>query len=248
MSGHSKWHNIRLRKGKQDAIRGKTFTRIAREIIIAARNGGGDQEMNPSLRSAIAKAKEANMPADNIKRNIQRGTGEIEGAQYEQLTYEGYGPGGIAVIVQCFTENKNRTVSEVRHAFSKYGGNLSESGSVAWQFKSQGLITVDAGATTEDALFEVAMEAGAENLTLEDDVFEVTTSPDELHIVQVAIEKAGILITDASLDLFPTNMVQVDEKDVRAVVRFMDALDDLDDVQETYANFDISEEVMEAVE
>lgn len=247
MAGHSKWHNIRLRKGKQDAVRGKTFTRLARELIIAARNGGGDPDANNSLRLAIQKARAANMPADTIKRNIQRGTGEVEGVNYEQVVYEGYGPGGIAVIVQCLTENRNRTVADVRLIFSKCGGNMSESGSVSWQFKPEGLITVEEG-VTEDRLFEVAMDAGAEDISSDEGVFQVTTAPDDLHRVVNALEAAGIQITDAELTMTPTNTVEVGENEAPGVLRLMDMLEDNDDVQQTFANFDISEEVMKAVQ
>jgi YebC/PmpR family DNA-binding regulatory protein len=248
MSGHSKWHNIRIRKGKQDAERGKIFTRLAREIIVAARAGGGDIDLNNTLRLAVQKARAANMPADTIKRNIMRGTGEAEGIVYEQVTYEGYGPAGVAVIVECLTENRNRTVSEVRHAFTKAGGNLSEPGSVAWQFTPKGVITIAAATTTEDKVFEVAMDAGAEDLSTEEDSFIVTTAPEELHLVQGALEQAGIAATDVEYTLIATNTVKVGEEDAPAVIRFMEALDDVDDVQQTYANFDISEEVMKAVE
>jgi YebC/PmpR family DNA-binding regulatory protein len=249
MSGHSKWHNIRIRKTKQDAERGKIFTRLAREIIVAARVGGGDVDSNNTLRIAVQKARAANMPADTIKRNIQRGTGEAEGITYEQVTYEGYGPAGVAVMVECLTENRNRTVSEVRHAFTKFGGNLSEPGSVAWQFAPKGVINIEKSKVTEDKLFEVAMEAGAEDLATEDEeTYEVTTAPDALHIVQTAIEKAGIPIADAQYTLIPTNTVKVGADDAPSVIRFMEGLDDVDDVQQTYANFDIPEEVMKAVE
>ncbi|MEP0765078.1 MAG: YebC/PmpR family DNA-binding transcriptional regulator [Fimbriimonadia bacterium] len=244
MAGHSKWHNIRIRKEKQDAQRGKIFTRIAREIIVAARNGGGDPEMNPSLRVAVEKAREANMPADTIKRNIQRGTGEMEGVVYEQVSYEGYGPAGVAVVVMCLTENRNRTVADVRHVFSKHGGNMSEPGSVTWQFRSVGLISVDAQALPEDRMVELAMEAGAEDLSTEDGIYEITTAPEDLHKVQCALEAAGVKVQGSELTLTPINVVAVAEADAPAVMRFMDALEDLDDVQNVYANFDIPDEVM----
>jgi len=246
MAGHSKWHNIRIRKGKQDAARGKTFTRLAREIIMAARTGGGDPDLNNSLRLAIQKARAENMPADTIKRNIQRGTGEEQGIVYESVFYEGFGPAGIAIILQCLTENRNRTVADIRHIFSKCGGNMSESGSVSWQFKPQGLIRVDD--VPEEKLMEVAMEAGAEDITNEEGTWEVLTAPDDLHKVVQALETAGIQIADAELTMIPSNTVAVSEKDAPAVFRIMDMLDDCDDVQQTFSNFDIPDEIMKSLE
>jgi YebC/PmpR family DNA-binding regulatory protein len=248
MSGHSKWHNIRIRKGKQDAVRGKVFTRLAREIIVAARHGGGDPDMNPPLRLAIQKARQANMPADTVKRNVQRGTGELEGERLEEITYEGYGPAGVAVMIEVLTENRNRTVSDIRHVFAKYGGNMSESGSVSWQFRSQGVITVEQDKVAEEKLLEISMDAGADDLTTEDGSYEISTSPEDFHRIQTALESAGIPISNAELTFVPTNVVAVSEKDAPAVLKLMEALEDLDDVQRAYANFDIPEAIMTALE
>src|SRR5579862_4012422 len=191
MAGHSKWKNIRIRKGKQDAVRGKLFTRLSREIIVAARAGGGDASMNPRLRVAVEKAREASMPADNIKKAIGRGTGEIEGADYEELVYEGYGPAGSAIILECYSENKNRTVAEVRHAFSKNGGNMADNGSVSWQFKRVGNISIDKDGVDEDDLTLAALEAGAEDVEVDDESFTVITAMEELHKVNDELMKAG---------------------------------------------------------
>jgi len=242
MAGHSKWKNIRIRKGKQDAIRGKIFTKLSKEIIVAAKLGGGDPETNPRLRLAIAKARENSMPADNIKRSIQRGTGEIEGANYEEVTYEGYGPGGAAILLECYTENRNRTVSEVRHAFSKHGGNLAENGSVAWQFKHVGEITIPAEGVDEDALTLAALEGGAEDVSRDGDEFVVTTAVEDLHRCNDALEKAGFKATEVGLNYVATNKVQPGPEEMRKLLKLLDALEDLDDVQETYVNVDISEE------
>jgi YebC/PmpR family DNA-binding regulatory protein len=245
MAGHSKWKNIRIRKGKQDAIRGKMFTKISREIIVAAKMGGGDPSMNPRLRVAVDKARENSMPVDNIKRSIARGTGEIEGADYEELVYEGYGPSGSAIILECYTENKNRTVAEVRHAFGKNGGNLAESGSVMWQFKHVGQITVDKGNLDEDELTLQALEAGAEDVIVEEEGFTILTAMEDLHKVNDALEKAGIKAAEVGLNYVPTNKAELTQEDQVKLMRLLDSLEDLDDVQETYVNVDISEEALE---
>jgi YebC/PmpR family DNA-binding regulatory protein len=247
MSGHSKWHNIRLRKGKQDAERGKLFTKLAKEIIVAAKNGGGNPDANLRLRMAIAAARQSSMPADNIKRAVQRGTGEIEGANYEELTYEGYGPGGVAVLVDCLTDNKQRTVADVRSIFSKNGGRLGESGSVGYLFTPKGVILIEAGATTEDALMEIAIEAGAEDVqSLDEGGFEVTTAPEDLNAVREALEKAGIAFASAESTLIPSTTIALAGKEADQVLRLVDTLEDHDDVQNVYANFDIPEEEMAA--
>lgn len=246
MAGHSKWKNIRIRKGKQDAIRGKMFTKLSREIIVAAKMGGGDPGMNPRLRVALDKARENSMPAENIKRAIARGTGEIEGADYEELTYEGYGPGGAAIILEVYTENKNRTVAEVRHAFTKNGGNLAENGSVAWQFKRAGQIVVDGTGKDEDELTMQALEAGADDVVPEDGTFTVLTAMEDLHRVNDALEKMGLKAQDVNLSYLPTNKTELSEEDQIKLLKLLDALDDLDDVQETYVNVDISEEAFSA--
>lgn len=248
MSGHSKWHNIRLRKGKQDAERGKLFTKLAKEIIVAAKNGGENPDSNLRLRMAIATARQNSMPADNIKRAVQRGTGEIEGAAYEELTYEGYGPGGVAVLVDCWTDNKQRTVADVRSIFSKNGGRLGESGSVGYLFLSKGVIEIEKGVTTEDALMEVVIEAGAEDVqTLDDGGFEVTTTPEDLGAVREALDNAKIAYASAENAMIPNTTVALVGKDAGQVLRLVDRLEEHDDVQNVYANFDISEEEMEAV-
>ena len=242
MAGHSKWKNIKIRKGKQDAIRGKIFTKLSREIIVAARMGGGDPDLNPRLRLAISKARESSVPKENIERSIQRGTGEIEGAAYEELTYEGYGPGGAAILLECTTENRNRTVAEVRHAFSKCGGNLAENGSVSWQFKHAGQIVVPTDGTDEETLTLQALEAGAEDVVSEDDSFSIYTSIGDLHAVNDSLERKGVKATDVGLTYIATNKVEPGAEDVPKLVRLLELLDDLDDVNESYVNVDIQEE------
>ena len=243
MAGHSKWANIKHRKAAVDAKRGKIYTKLAREITVAARKGGGDPEFNPRLRTAIEKARKFNMPKENIERAIKRGTGEIEGASYEEVTYEGYGPGGVAVIVKCLTDNRNRAASEVRHAFSKHGGNLGTSGCVSWMFERKGVITVP-GSVDEDELMMAAIDAGAEDIKKEDGSFTVYTEPSELETVKEALKKSGIDIEDAKVDMIPQNTVRVEGETAVKVLKLLDALEDLDDVQEVYSNFDMPEEVM----
>lgn len=245
MAGHSKWKNIRIRKGKQDAIRGKMFTKLSREIIVAAKMGGGDPAMNPRLRVAVEKARENSMPVDNIKRSIARGTGEIEGADYEEIVYEGYGPGGAAIILECYTENRNRTVGEVRHAFSKQGGNMAENGSVSWQFKYLGQIVVERGALDEDEFTMLALEAGAEDVVADEESYTVYTTMEELHRVNDSLEKSGVKAQDVGLTYIPTNKAELSEADQVRLLKLLDALDDLDDVQETYVNVDIADEALQ---
>lgn len=244
MAGHSKWKNIRIRKGKQDAIRGKLFTKMSREIIIAAK-GGGDPDTNSRLRVAIEKARENSLPADNIKRAIQRGTGEIEGAAYDEVTYEGYGPGGAALMVEVFTENKNRTVADLRHAFTKCGGNLGENGSVGWQFKHVGQILIPRGTLDEETLTLQALEAGAEDVTSDEEYFTVETAIENLHACNDALKKAGIQAEEVALTRIPTNMATPGEDDLRRILRLLDMLEDLDDVKETYVNVEIPEEMLQ---
>ncbi|MDH3637703.1 MAG: YebC/PmpR family DNA-binding transcriptional regulator [Gammaproteobacteria bacterium] len=244
MAGHSKWANIRFRKATQDAKRGKLFTRLIREITVAARAGGGDAEANPRLRTAVDKALNANMTKDNIERAIKRGTGELEGVSYEEVRYEGYAPGGIAVLVECTTDNRNRTVSEVRHAFSKYGGNLGTDGSVAYLFNTVGVITCAAG-TDEDQVMEVAANAGAEDIqVLDDGAIDVTTPPEAFHSVQQAIKDAGIGVAEADLMQRPTTEVSVDEEHGAKVLRLLDALEELDDVQNVFSNVDFPDSLL----
>jgi YebC/PmpR family DNA-binding regulatory protein len=244
MSGHSKWATIKRAKGAKDAARGKLFGRIIKEISIAARDGGGDIDGNPRLRLAVDKAKAANMPNDNIARAIKRGTGEIEGVTYEEASYEGYGPGGVAFLVEVITDNKNRTVAEIRHLFSKNNGNLGENGSVAWKFSKQGIIAVPA-TVSEDELMMIALEAGAEDITSDDSGFEVSCAPSEFEAVKAALEAAGIEITEASVQMLPQNTMKVEGKEAEGVLRLYEALEEHDDVQEVYADFDIDTDVME---
>ncbi|MBV6458565.1 MAG: putative transcriptional regulatory protein [Fimbriimonadaceae bacterium] len=243
MAGHSKWKNIRIRKGKQDAIRGKIFTKLSREIIIAAKSGGGDPSTNARLRVAIDKAKENSVPADNIKRAIQRGTGEIEGADYEEVVYEGYGPGGSAVMVEVYTENRNRTVPDLRHAFSKNGGNLSENGSVSWQFKHVGQILVPKDGVDEESLTLLALDAGAQDIASDEEFYTIETEIGDLHKVNDALVAEGMKTEEVALTRIATNFANPSEDDMRRLVKLLDALDDLDDVQETYVNVEIPEAI-----
>jgi YebC/PmpR family DNA-binding regulatory protein len=246
MSGHSKWSTIKHKKGAADAKRGKIFTRILKEMTVAARLGGGDPDGNPRLRSAIAEAKAANMPKDNIERAIKRGTGEIEGAQYEELTYEGYGPGGVAVIVEALTDNGNRTTPEIRRIFEKNGGNLGTPGSVRFMFEKKGYFAVEKSVASEDKLMEVALEAGADDLQTEDpDVFEIYTSPDSFEPVRQALESSKIATVEAKVGLIPSTYVAVDEVKAKAMLRLLEMLDDHDDSQNVWSNFDIPAEMME---
>ena len=242
MSGHSKWSTIKHKKGAADAKRGKTFTRIIKEMTIAARMGGGDQVANPRLRTAIADAKAANMPKDNIERAIKKGTGELEGVALEELTYEGYGPGGVALIVETVTDNTNRTSPEVRHIFEKYGGNMGTQGSVRFQFEKKGYINVEKSAVTEDKLMEIALEAGADDLqSADEEIFEVYTQPAMLEQVREAVVKAGIPILEAKIGMIPTTWVKLDETKTKAMLKLMEMLDDHDDVQNVWVNADLSE-------
>jgi YebC/PmpR family DNA-binding regulatory protein len=246
MSGHNKWSTIKHKKGRADAKRGKIFTKIIREITVSARESGGDPEGNPRLRAAIQAAKSANMPADNIKRAIQRGTGEIPGASYEQVTYEGYGPGGVAVMLEALTDNRNRTTPEIRHLFSKHGGNLGENGCVAWLFQRIGMILVPKGNDLdEDLLMEWVLEAGAEDLDSDDDdYYRVTTAPDQLRKIKDALEAQGLQIEAAQLSMEPSTSTRLEGKPAQQMIRLMEAFDDLDDVQNIWANFDIDDELL----
>ena len=246
MSGHSKWHNIRLRKGAQDAKRGNLFTKLAKEIIMAAKGGGGNPDSNLRLRLAIQKAREHSMPQDNIKRSIQRGTGEIEGAVYDDVTYEGYGPGGTAILVECATDNRNRTVANIRNIFNKHGGRMGESGSVSYRFRPVGIITVARLTSDEDTLFGIAIEAGAEDVRTDDDNFEVVAQPEDFAAVRDAIDAAGIAIKSADYTMEPTDSVQLDSKDGALLLRMLDAFEDNEDVQNVHANFDMSDELLES--
>jgi len=246
MSGHSKWSTIKRKKGANDAKRGKIFTRLIKEITVAARSGGGDPEGNPRLRSAIATAKTENMPKDNIARAIKKGTGEIAGEVYDEILYEGYGPGGVAVLVECMTDNRNRTVADVRHYFTKSNGNLGESGCVAWMFEKKGLILVDKETVLEEELMDQVLESGAEDMVEEGGEFQIFSAPEELDDVRNALEEGGVTFLDASLSMIPKNTVAVtDEKVARALLKLLENLEEHDDVQNVHANFDIDDELME---
>jgi len=246
MSGHSKWSTIKRKKGKADAERGKVFTRLIKELTVAAREGGGDADGNPRLRTAIASAKAANMPADNIKRAIMKGTGDLPGVTYESITYEGYGPGGAALLLEALTDNKNRTVADIRHILSKYGGNLGASGCVAWMFDKRGVITVETSATDEDTLMEVALENGAEDIKTESDVFEVLMEPAVLDDVRTAIEAKGIAMETAEVTMLPQNTTKIEkENEASSMLKVLDLLEDNEDIQKVYSNFDIDESLLE---
>jgi YebC/PmpR family DNA-binding regulatory protein len=246
MSGHSKWHTIKHKKGALDAKRGKIFTKLIKEITVAARTGGsGDVDSNARLRKAVTDAKAQNMPNDTIDRAIKRGTGELEGVNYEEITYEGYGIGGVAMLVETMTDNRNRTVAEIRHLFSKNGGNLGESGSVAWMFDKKGLIIVDKAAKSEDELFEIAIEAGADDMQDEGDIFEIYTAPENFDSVHDAIKAAGIEPQAAEVLMIPQNYIKLEGADAKQMLKLYEAIDDNDDVQKVYANFDIDESEME---
>ena len=240
MSGHSKWSTIKHKKGKLDAKRGKLFTKIIRELTTSAREGGGDAASNARLRSAIAAAKAANMPGDTMQKAIQRGTGELPGVSYEEVYYEGYGPGGVAVMLQVLTDNRNRTTAELRHLFTKHGGNLGETGSVGFLFKKQGYLIVPKSAGSEDVVMEAALEAGAEDFIADDpELFEIYTAPEELHQVKGALEARGFGIEQARVEMVPTTQVRLEDKRAEQMVRLMEVFDDHDDVQNVCANFDI---------
>lgn len=241
MSGHSKWATIKHKKGALDAKRGKIFTRLIKEITIAAKLGGGDIDGNPRLRGAVAAAKAENMPSDNIKRAIQRGTGELEGVSYEEITYEGYGPGGVAVIVEVLTDNKNRAVSEVRHAFSKNGGNLGAEGAVGWMFTTKGLITVPKSDTSEDKLTEIVLDAGAEDLSDQGENWEILSDPKDFEAVSNAIKTAGITPETAQVTKIASTYTKLEGSQANAMIRLLETLEDLDDVQNVYSNFDMDE-------
>ena len=239
MSGHSKWATIKHKKGALDAKRGKIFTRLIKEITIAAKGGGGDPDGNPRLRTAIVAAKAENMPADNIKRAIQRGTGELEGVNYEEISFEGYGPGGVAIMVEVTTDNRNRAVSEIRHAFSKNSGNLGESGSVGYLFAKKGLIVVPKTAAEEDKLTEIALEAGADDLTADGDSWEITTSPKDFEAVHEAVKAAGLKPELAEVTMVASTYQKLEGAQASAMMRLLETLEDLDDTQNVYSNFDM---------
>ena len=247
MSGHSRWSQIKRKKGKADVQRGKLFSKILREITVAARAGGGDPKGNMRLKAAMETARAANMPADNIKRAIQKGTGELPGEQYEEITYEGYAPGGVAVLLNTLTDNKNRTGPEIRHIFEKQGGRMGTPGSVAWMFDRRGVIQVDAERIAEDDVLEVALDAGAIDVKRVEKAFEITTAPDEMEKVRQALESKGAPVTEAAGAMLPQSTVRVEGKDAAAVLRLIEALEEQDDVQSVFSNYDIPDDVLDAI-
>lgn len=247
MSGHSKWHSIRHKKAAADAKRGKMFTQLIKEISVSARLGGGDPEANPRLRTAVQTAKDANMPQENIRRAILKGTGELPGQSYEESTYEGYGPGGVAVFIEVLTDNKNRTVAEIRHLFSKHGGNLGEAGSVQWMFEKKGYLAVDRDAVSEERLLEIVLDAGAEDLQADGDLFAVYTPVESFEAVRQALNAASVEVVESSLTMIPQNEVRIEGKTASQMMNLMEALEDHDDVQNVYANFDVDEAEMETL-
>jgi YebC/PmpR family DNA-binding regulatory protein len=247
MSGHSKWSSIKHKKGAADAKRGKVFTKLIKEITVAARLGGGDPNGNPRLRAAIAAAKAENMPKENIERGIKKGTGELEGVSYEETSYEGYGPGGVAVLVDCLTDNKNRAVADVKHLFERNGGNLGEPGCVAWMFDKKGLVVLERDKVDEEKLLDLALESGAEDVMDQDEDFEVITALADFEKVKKAIEDAGLPYTVAEITMIPKNTVKLEGKKAQQMLNLMQGLEDNDDVSNVYANFDIPDDVLEAL-
>jgi YebC/PmpR family DNA-binding regulatory protein len=245
MSGHSKWSTIKHKKAAKDAKRGKLFTKMIKEITIAARMGGGDINSNPRLRTAILNARSQSMPSDNIERAIKKGTGELEGVSYEETTYEGYGPAGVAIMLSILTDNRNRTVAEIRNLFGKHGGNLGEAGCVAWMFTKKGVITIDRGDTAEETIFERALEAGADDIADSDDVFEVTTVPERLEEVKAALEGAGITVSSAEVTMVPQSTVTLRGREAEQTLKLLEGLEDHDDVQKVAANVDIPQDEVE---
>lgn len=248
MSGHSKWHSIKHKKGAADKARGRLFAKLIRQIEVAAREGGGDADANPTLRTMVQKARDASVPVDTIDRAVKRGTGELEGVRYEQVTYEGYAPNGVAVLAECLTDNRNRTGQEVKNVFTRNGGSLAEPGAVSWQFERKGVIILEKTAAGEDDLMLAALDAGAEDITDQGDTWQITTAPTDLHAVRTALDAAGIGVTSSELTMLATTGVPLgDEAGARAVLRVIDALEEHDDVQNVYANFDIPDDVLEAM-
>jgi YebC/PmpR family DNA-binding regulatory protein len=245
MSGHSKWSSIKHKKAKTDAVRGKVFTKLIREITVAARQGGGDPEANPRLRLAMQSAKAANMPNDNITRAIKKGTGDVDGAVYEEFSYEGYGPAGVGLIIDVLTDNRNRTTAEVRHALTKHGGSLGESNSVAWNFDTRGVIRIDGARSDEDTVMNAALEAGAEDVEDDDGTFAVYCSPTDLAAVSDALREGGLPVLSAGMEKIPRTLVELDGEEAKRMLRLMEMVEDLDDVQRVSANFDIPDEILQ---
>lgn len=249
MAGHSKWANIKHKKGRADAARGKLFSRLAKEMTVAARDGGGDPETNIALRPILQKAKDANMPNDNIERAIKKGTGELEGVSLEEYYYEGYSSSGVAILIQALTDNKNRSASEVRHAFTKHGASMADQGAVTRLYNRKGQIKVQADQTTEEELMDVVLEAGAEDMELQGDTYEILTDPSDYHHVAVALEKAAIPTTESEVTFIPLMTKQIsDRNEAGSLLKFVDSLEDLEDVQNVYANFDIADEILDEIE
>jgi YebC/PmpR family DNA-binding regulatory protein len=246
MSGHSKWHTIKHKKGAADAKRGKIFTRIIKELTVAARNGGGDPDMNPRLRTVIADAKQVNMPAENIKRAIRRGTGEEAGVSYDEVTYEGYGPGGVAIMVETLTDNRNRTVGEIRHTLSKYGGNLGEANSVAWMFEKKGVVIVSKERATEEALMSAVLDAGADDMRDDGSAWEIVSPPEAHQAVVDAVKALGIEPDTAEIAMLPQNYVKLEGRPAQQMLKLMEALEDNDDTKNVWSNFDVEEQEIEA--
>jgi YebC/PmpR family DNA-binding regulatory protein len=247
MSGHSKWHSIKHKKARVDAQKGKVFTKIIKELTVSARMGGGDPDMNPRLRTAVLAAKAANMPAKNIENAIMKGTGELPGVVYEEIVYEGYGPGGVALYIAALTDNKNRTVAEIRHLLSKYGGNLGESGCVSWIFEKKGIVKVEKSKFDEEEVFLVASDAGADDMQSDDEYYEIYTDADSVHEIREKIEAKNIVTVSADRTMVPQNIIKLEDKNAEQMLKLMDVLDDHDDVQDVYANFDIDEKVMDRI-
>jgi YebC/PmpR family DNA-binding regulatory protein len=246
MSGHSKWHTIKHKKGAADAKRGRVFTRIIKELTVAARSGGGDPDTNPRLRTVVAEAKQVNMPAENIKRAIRRGTGEEPGVQYEEVTYEGYGPGGVALIIETMTDNKNRTVGEIRHLLTKYGGDLGQTNSVAWMFDKKGYIVIEKAKAAEDTLLTAALDAGADDLRDDGETWEVISPPEAFQAIKEAVEKLGIETASAQVAMLPKNYVSLEGRAAQSMLKLLDLIEDHDDVQHVWSNMDVDEKELEA--
>ncbi|MDM8529429.1 YebC/PmpR family DNA-binding transcriptional regulator [Anaerolineales bacterium HSG24] len=244
MSGHSKWSTIKRKKGAEDAKRGKIFTRLSRDIMLAARSGGGDQDANPSLRLAVSRAKAANMPKDNIERAIKKGTGELEGGNVEEITYEAYAPHGIPLLIQCVTDNRNRTLAELRRIFNRQGGNMAEAGAVSWMFDTKGYITIERTDQDPDDIFMFAVDAGADDVEIGDEVFEIYTSSDELHTVRGALEDNGLKIDEAQLSRIPKNEIELGKKETEQILNLIELLDDIDDVDQVYSGLAVSDSLL----
>ncbi|MEZ5169821.1 MAG: YebC/PmpR family DNA-binding transcriptional regulator [Acidimicrobiia bacterium] len=248
MSGHSKWHSIKHKKGAADKARGKLFAKLIKQIEVAARTGGGDVDANPTLRTMVQKARDNSVPVDTIERAVKRGTGELEGVSYEEVSYEGYAPHGVALYVECLTDNRNRTGAEIKNLFARNGGSFAEPGAVAWQFERRGIVMLDTSAGSEDDIMLAALEAGADDVETQGDAIQVTTPATDVHAVRSALEEAGFAVSSSDLTMLPTSTVDLaDEAEAKAVLRLIDALDDHDDVQDVFGNFDIPDDVLESV-